>query len=131
MKTLREREFRGAKFRNVVTDLHASDFTHDDEQEVRDRWWHVEPGDVVLDVGAAFGSYALPALALGARVVAFSPADFDTDLLDKNIDANPGFHERCEVWRLGIHERAGWFNATRCAFLEGAAYALNPAERSD
>lgn len=45
-----------------------------DEPEVRDRYWLVEAGQVVIDVGCAEGSYALPALAVGARVVAVDPA---------------------------------------------------------
>ena len=34
------------------------------------RYWQVETGDVVLDIGAGYGSYTLPALACGARVYA-------------------------------------------------------------
>jgi FkbM family methyltransferase len=52
-----------------------------DEQEIRDEHWLVEPGDVVIDVGAALGSYTFAALAMGAsRVVAVEP---DVGALDK------------------------------------------------
>jgi FkbM family methyltransferase len=45
-----------------------------DEVETRELWWRINPGDVVLDVGADFGSYALSALAQGAaHVYAWSP----------------------------------------------------------
>ncbi len=43
------------------------------EQDIRDAWWDVQPGEVVYDVGAGYGSYTLPALLAGAQVVAFEP----------------------------------------------------------
>lgn len=57
------------------------------EAEVRERWWDIREGDVVVDVGAAYGSYTLPALVAGASlVVAFEPGrseyfDLNTNLL--------------------------------------------------
>lgn len=95
---------------------HASHWSFDDEQVVRDRWWHPKTGEVVLDIGAAFGSYTLPALAMGARVVAFSPADFDTELLNKNLSLNPELARRCLVVRDGVYSRDGWFQPDRCEF---------------
>jgi len=45
------------------------------EVDVRQKWWHVQDGDFVVDVGAGFGSYTIPALAAGARLVAaFEPS---------------------------------------------------------
>lgn len=53
---------------------HPSWWSFMDEVETRELWWHINPGDVVLDVGADFGSYALSALAQGAaHVYAWSP----------------------------------------------------------
>jgi FkbM family methyltransferase len=95
---------------------HASAWSFEDEQVVRDRHWHIKKGDVVLDVGAAFGSYTLPALAMGARVVAFSPADFDTELLNLNLQLNPELAKRCLVVRDGLHERDGWFDPDHSTF---------------
>jgi FkbM family methyltransferase len=95
---------------------HASWWTFDDEQAVRDRHWHIKPGEVVFDIGAAFGSYTLPALAMGARVVAFSPADFDTELLRINLDLNPELAKRCLIVRDGVHERDGWFDPDHSKF---------------
>jgi FkbM family methyltransferase len=90
---------------------HATGWTHDDEQSVRDRWWHIKPGEVVLDGGAAFGSYCLSALAMGARVVAFSPAELDTIVLAKNLTLNPDLAQRCLLVRDGLHEADGWFDS--------------------
>jgi FkbM family methyltransferase len=53
---------------------HPSWWSFMDEVETRELWWHILPGDIVLDVGADFGSYALSALAQGAaHVRAWSP----------------------------------------------------------
>lgn len=48
----------------------ATATVNDEEQWLRDRYWLVGSGDVVLDLGAYHGSYTLPALAVGARVYA-------------------------------------------------------------
>lgn len=118
---VRTKSFRGHEFRHAVVSGygdadHASDWTFIDEQEFRDRWLHVKPGEVFFDIGAAFGSYALPALAGGARVVCFSPADFDTELLQKNLSLNPELERRCLVVRDGLYSGDGWFQPDRCQF---------------
>ncbi len=82
----------------------------DDEAPVRDRWWKVAAGDVVIDVGANEGSYVMPALAAGAaRVYAFNPGEPDAAMLQRNLDAN-GFADRCEVIRLAVGDGPGWFS---------------------
>lgn len=45
----------------------------EDEAPVRDEHWKVRAGDLVIDVGCHVGSYALPALAAGATVIAIDP----------------------------------------------------------
>lgn len=111
--------FRFAEVQGTPAD-HASWWSFDDEQEVRDRHWHPKAGEVVLDIGAAFGSYVLPALAAGARVVAFSPADFDTELLEKNLSLNPELGKRCIIVRDGIYSQNGAFDPDRCVFVSDA-----------
>lgn len=115
---VRERSIDGNTFRFWETETHGSWWSMEDEQNVRDRHWHPKPGEVVLDVGAAFGSYALPALALGARVVAFSPADPDTQLLVANLDLNPEFADRFSLSRDGIADRDCWFDPARSVYAE-------------
>lgn len=39
------------------------------EDNVRNKWFTVKAGDVVIDIGAGYGSYTLTALALGAGLV--------------------------------------------------------------
>ncbi len=59
--------------------LEAGQF--DDENEIRSAYWHVAPGDVVIDVGCGVGSYTIPALEAGATVVAVDPfQDYLTEL---------------------------------------------------
>lgn len=109
----------GYKFATITAGTmhdHATGWTHEDEQEVRDRWWHVKPGEVVLDGGAAFGSYALSALTMGARVVAFSPAELDTLVLARNLSLNHALAARCLLVRDGLHEADGWFDSQKSAF---------------
>lgn len=103
---IHEREFCGATFRFGETAHPASLDTFADEQEIRDAWWDIRPGDVVIDVGAGMGSYTLPALALGARVLAFSPQEPDRTLLLQNIRLN-GF-ENYTLIPGGLHRHRGW-----------------------
>lgn len=120
--SIREKNgFRFAEVRGTRAD-HASWFSFDDEQVVRDRHWHTKPGEIVFDIGAAFGSYVLPALAQGARVVAFSPADFDTELLCHNLNLNPELAKRALVVRDGLHAQDGWFDPDHSVFAKKPVY---------
>lgn len=47
--------------------------TFREEIEFREKYWDIKPGQTVIDAGAAYGSYTLPALMLGAEVYAFEP----------------------------------------------------------
>ena len=67
---------------------------YDDEATLRDTYWNVEDGQVVLDVGSAEGSYALPALACGATCYAFD-ANFSTLTVLYEIATDNGFADRC------------------------------------
>lgn len=95
----------------------ASWFTHIDEHAARERFWsRIQPGDVVMDVGAASGSYTLPALARGAaHVYAFSPEqngvdDLSTEILLLSLDVN-GWRGRCSILPFGLWSATGWLVA--------------------
>jgi len=90
-----------------------------DEQEVRDRHWHFKPDDVVLDVGAAFGSYTLTAALQGAVVHAFEPSLFCRSILEENIAVNPELHHSIQVISFGLHEKTGWFDPDANIFSDG------------
>lgn len=102
----------------VVANGDRNDFS--DEEEVRQRHWHIAPGDVVVDVGAGIGSYTLPALAAGAYVFAFAP-DGDptrdtTRILLDNLAANEGFSQSTSVLRCGLSSRSGWMGLCGCSY---------------
>lgn len=107
-KEIEVREFQGKKFNVVVPSSiglgkHTL-WTFDDHEPVLDRISILKPGDLFVDIGAAFGSYTMPALALGARVVAFEPSDDGWDILNANIDVNEGFRERATLSRLAVFD---------------------------
>jgi FkbM family methyltransferase len=48
-------------------------FVFADEEPIRAAYWQPGPGETALDVGSHYGSYAIPALAAGADVIAVEP----------------------------------------------------------
>lgn len=95
-------------------------FTFDDEAAVRDRDWTVKPGDVVLDVGAEFGSYTMTALSQGASFVwAWSPQDFrgrpTKEYMEETLRLN-GWADKCEIFTSGVYGKTGWLNAAHQVF---------------
>lgn len=84
--------FRGKSFRvRKMTDSihgHASLWSFYDEADVREAFWHPKENDVVIDIGAGFGSYSLTAGVLGAYVYAFEPNAICLALLKENIELN-------------------------------------------
>lgn len=117
-ETEQTREFRGRSYRICCSDVpkHASHFTYDDEVTVRDSFWNIEEGDRILDVGAAFGSYAMTALACGAGFIwAWSPQGppgeelMEADYFERSLELN-GWSDRCRVMRSGIFDKRGFLN---------------------
>jgi FkbM family methyltransferase len=98
---------------------HPSWFSFEDESIVRDRWWHVAPGDVVFDVGSNYGSYALTALATGAtHVFAWSPQEnepSEASLMRQSLVLN-GWEDRCTIIESGVFDRSGWINTLAQTF---------------
>lgn len=80
-----------------------STFTQE-EVEFREKYWNIKEGDVVVDVGAAYGSYTLPALAMGAKVIAFEPEVKIIDNLRANVSLN-NFDKRCDVISAGLGDQ--------------------------
>ncbi len=65
--------------------------------------WTFRPGEVAVDVGASWGTYTLIALALGAEVVAFEPADDYCRVLEENVLLN-GWADRCSVQKVALSD---------------------------
>jgi len=104
---VRTRQFRGATFRYGVFDVesigNSSYYTHEvAELHIRERYWHPGPGQVVADVGGAFGSYALPAAALGARVFTFEPVPAFAECLRVNAGLNGWGEDRMRVLNYAL-----------------------------
>ena len=100
-----------------------------DEREVRDAHWRPQQGQMVIDIGAAVGSYTLPALAAGARVIAVDP---DTAALAKlgRVAALNGFTdyttETCAVFNA-----PGYPEDMRAALEAAPTADLIPARDAD
>lgn len=86
---------------------HATWFTFEDEQVVRDQFWHPPEGSVVLDVGCGFGSYMLPAFAAGAvRAYGWTPLPFEIEVLEKSLDAN-GWRKAAYLYQMALSKEDG------------------------
>ena len=110
--------FKGKEFTIAHSELHASWFTHEDESEIRDLFWNIEPGDVIFDVGIGFGSYALPALAHGASMVhGWTPLDFEIEVLTESLKLN-GWSDKCKLYQTALYSKTGSINPDNLAFSE-------------
>jgi FkbM family methyltransferase len=116
--------FRGHPIQIAYLERMAGDpswYTHEDERSVRDQLWNIQPGDVILDVGAAYGSYSLTALACGASLVmAWSPEGHpggppEADVLRESLGLND-WRSRCIIWSAGCYSEAGWLNTVTQEF---------------
>ena len=122
-----ERSFRGVTFKVARNNLEpASLYSYDDETSVRERDWLVEPGDVVADLGSAYGSYSVPALAIGASFVhCVNPNHEEQYALSQTLAAN-GWQARAALYIVGLHSRDGflrdddqaWSDSPREGFFE-------------
>lgn len=104
----------------------ASTLTFDDEEIIRQQYWYpfIKKGDIILDIGAAFGSYCLPALAMGATVYAFSPEHEFPKILN-TISENQGFSKRCHVYDFGFYSQIGFFKTDTAVFYNVSEIKLS------
>ena len=78
-----------------------------DEVDVKNRHWHIKPGEVILDIGAAHGSYALTALAQGAAKVYGWAPEGHYEFLKRNIELN-NWQDRGIAISTGLWSKTGW-----------------------
>ena len=137
----KELEFTGKKYRVAYNDVpppgcgdyHPSLWSHIDEDVVRRRVWRVSPGDIVFDVGAAYGSYGLTALLQGAaHVYSWSPQGHpgdplrEADYLRKTLALN-GWGDRMTIWeRSGVYSETGWYDTETATFAKELAGPPGP-----
>jgi len=102
---------------------HPSWFTFDDESDVRTALWGIIPGDWVLDIGAAYGSYTLCALSAGAAktfswALEGTPNELgEVELMRRSIDLN-GWSDRATVFDSGMYSKVGWLNVLTQEFFD-------------
>lgn len=109
--------YRNLIIKAIKNSEHASIWTFYDEREVRDEFWHPQKGEVVIDVGAAFGSYSIIAGLNGALVICFEPNDKCFELLSKNIELNK-LNNNVLAFKMGIWKESG-------KMIEERLYAIN------
>lgn len=134
-RKVKEMTFRGHAFNvlhmPVYYPQHPSWFSFVDEHQVRVDKWLVESGDCVFDVGAAYGSYALTALACGAaQAFAWSPQGQPGDepeawYLRKSLELN-GWRDQCAVYESGVYSRPGWVHTENQTFYPRDGGAPDP-----
>lgn len=73
----------------------------DEEAEFRNKYWNITDGDVVIDVGSSYGSYALTACVMGATVYCFEPESTVYQDLVKNINLN-NWNSKCIAYNCAL-----------------------------
>lgn len=72
----KKQNFKGKEF-TVVRGTTHPDYSYDtfekEENDFREKYWNISPGQVIFDVGASYGSYSLTAAAMGGIVYSFEP----------------------------------------------------------
>lgn len=96
----RKRSFR---FEDVKVEHHSSYEIINFERDIRAKYWQIQRDDIVVDVGANFGSYTLPALARGAQLVlAFEPGTEFIQSLRNNLRLN-NWGDRCATIKTALN----------------------------
>ncbi len=127
-------DFRGSKYRILELDRGPQDpswFTFVDEADVRDREWRIGPGDVVIDIGSAYGSYALTAMASGASFVhCWNPVASENEVLAANLEMN-GWASSSAVHGGGLYSKTGYLRESDQSFSETEADGHFPVTSLD
>ena len=93
--------------------------------EIQGEWWNINIGDVVLDIGAEFGSYTLPALKMGAdHVYSWSPSKAH-GILQKSVENN-GWQNRVTINPTGLWSKDGFVLSQ---FPEMPKYSETPDDK--
>jgi FkbM family methyltransferase len=135
-----DKTFHGHPYKHVCVDrpphwqgwIDPSRWSFDDEADIRDKCWNVKPGDLVFDVGAAYGSYTITALACGASYVyAWSPQGEpgdphqEADFLRESLALN-GWEDRVSIFEHGAYSKLGWLNTSTQEVLTAEPSPPNP-----
>jgi FkbM family methyltransferase len=95
------------QFDDEIVDGHSASVIMNLEDTLRERFWNIEKNDIVIDIGANFGSYTLWALARGAEFVySFEPGEGFFRSLRNNIKLNK-WGDKCCLSRNAIWDTNG------------------------
>src|SRR5215207_2185899 len=110
-ETVEVRGKHGYKFYVFKQEDDSSEFTFVDEENVREVFYYpfLKKNIHVVDIGAGYGSYTLPALARGCKVTVITPqvANREHEKLKMNIDLN---NFKCEIIDMAVYSAKGFFN---------------------
>ena len=103
-------KFHEFVYENCEFEKHSAKLTFNNtiENKVMQKYWYpnINEGDIVIDAGASFGLYTLPALCLGAKVHAFEPHPVLNKTLVNNVRLNK-FESKCQCLKVGLDEFVG------------------------
>ena len=100
-------------FKQPSAEDNSSEYTFVDEEDVRQKFYYpfLSKYIHVLDIGAGYGSYTLPALTRGCEVTVITPKvpppNNEHIKLKMNIDLN-GYD--CTIIDMAVHKEDGWIN---------------------
>lgn len=118
MDAFKVESFRGHEFKVVRGTTHPAysyDTFEKEEVDLREKYWNVGPDNLVIDVGASYGSYTLTACAMGAKVFAFEPEPTVYIDLVRNLLVNGWLVSRCIPFPLGLWGAAARVDMTSYA----------------
>lgn len=92
----------------------------DEEEPIHAAWCRFGEGAVLVDVGASFGAFTLPALAGGATVIAFEPSRDGVRILRENLSANR-WTNRCTINQRALFD-GGTYPKELAASVFGISY---------
>jgi FkbM family methyltransferase len=90
----------------------------------------LQPGDVVVDVGAHIGVFTLVAAKYCGEVHAFEISPSTTKYLRRNLALNPALAAKITLHEMGLSDQEGEFTVYNSAANPDLA-SLQPIERSD
>ena len=92
--------FKSASKNNFIDDWL---FRYYEEVATRVKYLKIKPGDIMLDVGASVGSWAIPAALLGARVHAFEIGKPQIYALALNMQLNKLTADQIRLHCVALH----------------------------
>ena len=102
----KNQSFKGKEFKVIKGSTHPeySYYTFESEESnFRNKYWNIKKDDVVFDIGSSYGSYALTACAMDAKVYAFEPEPTVFHGLVNNILIN-NWQNICYPFNFGLYD---------------------------